>query len=408
MTYLTLFSRLSILTLGSLLLVDPAHAYDRNAAVKYGKYWGGFEKNGVWSATDTTGTAKAMDNDAIYTEIGGAAGCAHFTSQCLIAGGIKFTANAATLQMSGSSYWPQQEKETDARTTGIYSTDSRKYSRTLANANNLVMSMDHSRHGGQLESKPYTTSSFWNRVQPGDIFAQFHGTLTNKSMDNFDDYFSHVAFITSVVPSNHDIKISGHNNSYSDQPLKPSTGSTSVNGGTGFSDWEQNSSNVYVVTLPDAPIVKSWQVWELDKGKWTMKDSRWGKYSTRFAKLDLVRGDGVVVRYTFDTPMDINTKPDVKAGSYSMEPITEDGFNQNGWFVGTTSGGNVKSKTWMGKLYWNSVSVTRPNTSFIVSIRAKATDGSLCDMDNVLDKFQPGANSLLNFSADLWGSYLKK
>ncbi len=407
-------THLLILALGSTFLVGSAHAYDRQAAVAYGKYWGGFDINGKWSKTDKKSKkAVAMDNDAIYTKIGGAAGCAHFTSQCLIAGGIKFSANAATLQMSGSSYWPQREKETGARTTGIYSSDSRQYSRTLANANNLVMSMDHSRHGGSLESKPYIDSSFWSRVQPGDIFSQFHGTLANRSMDNFDDYFSHVAFITSVVPGNQDIKISGHNNSYSDQPLKPSTGPTSVALGTGIPNW-QNDLSVYIVTLPDAPIVKSRQVWQVDNERLTMKSSMWGKaWNTNRINpsADLVQGDGVVVRYTFDTPMNIKEKPDVKINSsYSMQPFTGQGFNKDGWFVGTSSGQNIKNKTWMGKFYWKSLSPAYIPKSFLrtVSIRAKAKDGSLCDTDNILDKFVPGTNSLLNFWSDEQGAYVQK
>lgn len=424
MTKPTVLLRYSAFALSLLTVVGPASAYDRDAAVLYSTYWGGFTVNGQWSATNPTAAGTPLSNTPIYGDIGGAAGCAHFVSQSLIAGGIKFTANAATMQQDGSTYWPMLEKETGAPTTGIHSWDSRKYSRTITQANKLAMSLVHSRHGGSFEAKPYTNSSFWARVKPGDVFATYNGDYANKAMANFgSDFFNHIAFITDVEYSTNsaqrDIRISGHNTQYSNQPLKPTTGSTTVNGGSGFPNWEQSSSNIYIITLPDAPVVKSRHVWEIKGGQWTSKSWQWGGAWEGNAPGDMISGEGVVVRFTFDTPMNVNSMPDAKllyngtgtsSGLANMQPITANGFNQNGWFVNPTSGQNIKSRTWMGKVYWGQIPgpyVPR-TTNTKITIKAQAVDGSFSDADNLLNKYASGANSLLGIWVDTQGSYIKK
>ena len=196
-----------LLLLGSVCLFfsAPAFSYDRAKAVAYARRW---SNNYPYD-----GSSAPLRNDAVYIEPG-PEGCTSFTSQCVIAGGMRFrysylrgdnifTGNAMWQLVHSHGMLP--EMNTGAYTypvnpSGLAKYDMKNYSRILGAATDIRSSLISSTHVSVESLPPYANSSSdalllsADQVEPGDIY-----TVENSSSVDM----IHSGFISNILTTVH-------------------------------------------------------------------------------------------------------------------------------------------------------------------------------------------------------------
>lgn len=340
--------------------------YNREKAVEYAVAWG----------------VPNLVNSAVYYDYSVAAGnpfglaggdCANFGSQCLIAGGIRFRSRTSSGPDNDNTTTDMRDEcGTGKDTWRIASGDQKKYSRTIIEANELVGSITHSRHGG---ANVYTAfgddDNVWNDVQPGDLFMKHIGWPTN---------YSHTMFIDDVAAGPpKDIYYCAHSNWQSHAKAL-----------TVVPTWK-TSDKYRIVCLPDAPTITDFAPYKPNGPYYNYaRANRW--VSGGESSLYKVGKEALYIYVTFDTDMDtsiaatvkLQLGPDVTFGAQSGAGYV------NGWWTNANAGRKVKNRTWCGAISEANMPVNK-NGWFYVSVRARAKDGSYNDQDDDLAKYSASA-----------------
>lgn len=408
-----------------LLCSSPGYCYDRAAAAAYARRW-----SNNWPLD---GSAAALRNDAVYVEPS-AEGCTSFSSQCLIAGGIRFRSsyhrgdNAATgvylWRLMHGSMLPEINTGLftyPVNASGPASNDMKNYSRILGAATHIYQSLISSTHVSVDSLPPFVNSPSQEllltgfQLEPSDIYTVENGAADAMIHSGFISNIIYGTVNSLQVPV--DLQVCGHNSERNNIALS----------NTSVPQWKTQTtvgSRVHVIHIPDAPLVITDRV-SLKSGgnliQWHWINEAQGTGSKKAGPTSLQ------ISITFDCPM-ADVVPQVQLVTYSGfgfglsefgKPVipsgspsttisfvadTASGYDGKGW-LGYDP---MNHRTWIGIIPADKIIKNFNGPALVTVSAASQVDGTFTDYNNELAEYEPGTPmSMINLELDTRGGAKK-